>query len=224
MTVAQNSSLPTIQLFYGVAVSAGAWLPWVALLFLAAGVLVARRRALALVWAAVALALAMVVTVSAIAVGQLLFIASVSPSLVPAGVAETVFSTVSTAMRDTAVAVLVLAIVVALVAWYSGPFGIPRRLRGFFGSGVGWVRDAAERHGITTGATGEWLYLQRTLLRGAVALIAAAIVLFVRPLTPSLIIWTLIGAAVVVVLLELLERPVATVPESVEDPPIVTVS
>ncbi|HEY8282418.1 MAG TPA: hypothetical protein VIG28_08030 [Leifsonia sp.] len=224
ITVAQNSSLPTIQLFYGLAVSAGAWLPWVSLLFLAVGVLVARRRALALVWAAVALALAMVLTVAAISIGQLVFVGSVSPSLLPSAVAVTIFETVTTAMIDTGVAVLVLALVVALVGWFAGPFAAPRRLRGFFGAGATWSREAAERHGVTTGRTGEWIYRQRTLLRTVVAVIAAAIVLFVRPLTPSLIIWTLIGAAVVIGVLELLQRPVITVPESAADPPIVTVS
>ncbi|KRC49326.1 hypothetical protein ASE16_11235 [Leifsonia sp. Root227] len=225
ITIAQNSSLPTIQLFYGVAVAAGAWLPWVALLFLAAGVVVARRRGLALVWAAVALAISMVIIVAGIAIGRLVFVGSVSPSLIPAGVARTVFDTLTTAMKDTGVAVLVLAIVVAVVAWYSGPFGVPRKLRGFFGSGVAWVREAAERHGITTGRTGEWIYAQRALLRAAVAVIAAAIVLFVRPLTPGLIIWTLVIAAVVVAILELVQRPVITVPETADDEtPIMTVS
>jgi hypothetical protein len=121
--------------------------------------------------------------------------------------------------------VLVLAIVVALVGWFAGPFAVPRRLRGFFGDGVRWVRGSAERHGITTGRVGEWLYAQRTLLRAAVAVIAAAVVLFVRPLTTSLIVWTLVIAAVVVALLELLQRPVVRVPERVDDEtPIMTVS
>lgn len=225
ITIAQNSSLPTIQLFYGVAVAAGAWLPWVALLLLAAGVVVARRRALALVWAAVALALSMVIIVAGIGIGRLVFVGSVSPSLIPSGVARTVFDTLTTAMRDTGIAVLVLAIVVAVVGWYSGPFAVPRRLRGFFGSGVAWVRTAAERHGISTGRTGEWLYAQRTLLRALIAAIAAAIVLFVRPLTPSLIIWTLVIAALVVAVLELVQRPAITVPEAADDEtPIMTVS
>lgn len=224
ITVAQNSSLPTIQLFYGVAVAAGAWLPWIALAFLALGVVVARRRALALVWAAVALALAMVVVVAGIAIGRLVFVASVSPSLLPSGVANTVYRTVTDAMQDTGVAVLVLAIVVALVGWYSGPFAVPRRLRGFFGSGVTWVRESAERHGISTGRTGEWIYAQRALLRAAVAVIAAAIVLFVRPLTPGLIVWTLVIAALVIAVLQLVQRPVITVPENAgDDTPVMTV-
>ena len=187
--------------------------------------LVARRRALALVWAAVALGLGMALTLAAIGVGRLVFIASASPSLVPSDVARTLFATVTDAMIDTAVAVLVLAIAVALVGWFAGPFAVPRRLRGFFGSGVAWVRESAERHGITTGRAGEWMYAQRVLLRAAVAVIAAAIVLFVRPLTPVLIIWTLVLAALVVAILELLQRPVITVPETAdEDTPVVTVS
>lgn len=225
ITVAQNSSIPTLQVFYNLAVVAGAWLPWVSIGLLALGVIVARRRALALIGAASALAIAMIVVVSGIAIGQIVFIASASPGLVPAGVATTLYQTVSTAMKDTGVAVLVLAIVVALVGWFSGPFGVPRKLRGFFGSGVTWVRESAERHGITTGRVGEWLYAQRVLLRAAVAVIAAAVVLFVRPLTPSLIIWTLVIAAVVIAILELVQRPVITVPEDADDDtPVMTVS
>lgn len=213
ITVAQNTSLPTLQLFYGLAIAAGAWLPWIALLFLAAGVVVARRRGLALVWAAVALALGMVVVVAGIAIGRLVFIGSVSPSLIPSGVARTIFDTVTTAMTATGVAVLVLAIAVGIVAWYSGPFAASRRLRGFFRSGVTRVREEAERHGITSGRTGEWMYSQRTLIRAAIAVIAAAIVLFVRPITTGLVVWTLVIAVVVVAIVELLQRPVIIVPE-----------
>ena len=225
ITVAQNSSIPTLQLLYGLAIAAGAWLPWVAIGLLALGVLVARRRSLALVWAAVALGLGMALTLAAIGVGRLVFVASASPSLVPSTLARTLYATVTDAMIDTAVAILVLAIAVAIVGWLAGPFRVPRRLRGFFGSGVAWVRESAERHGITTGRAGEWMYAQRTLLRAAVAVIAAAIVLFVRPLTPSLIIWTLVLAVLVVAILELLQRPVITVPaEADEDTPVMTVS
>lgn len=225
VTVAQNSSIPTLQLLYGLAIAAGAWLPWVAIGLLALGVIVARRRALALVWAAIALGLAMALTLAALAVGRIVFVASASPSLVPSKLAQTLYSTVTDAMIATAVAVLVLALAVALVGWFAGPFAVPRRLRGFFQSGVASARAAAERHGITTGRAGEWLYAQRALLRAAVAVIAAAVVLFVRPITPPLVIWTLVLSALAIALVELLQRPVVTVPEQVDDDtPVMTVS
>jgi hypothetical protein len=125
-------------------------------------------------------------------------------------------------MQDTTVAVLVLAIVVAVVAWFAGPFEVPRKLRGFYTAGATRLRTVAEEHGITTGRVGEWLYAQRVLLRVLIAVIASAIVLFVRPITPSLTIWTLVIAVLVIAILELVQRPVATVPKKAdEDTPVV---
>ena len=225
ITVAQTSAIPTLQLFYGLSVAAGTWLSWVALALLALGVVVARRRSLALVWAAVGLGLAMALTLAALGVGRIVFVAQASPSLIPTAFAQSLFSTVTGAMIATAVAVLILALSVALVGWYAGPFAAPRRLRGFFGAGASWLRDAAQRHGISTGRTGEWMYTQRVLLRAVVAVIAAAIVLFVRPLTTSLVVWTLVLAVLVVAVLELVERPVVAAPEAADDDtPVMTVS
>jgi hypothetical protein len=207
ITVAQSSQIPTLQLAYNLAVVAGTWLPWVALAFLIAGVLVARRRSLALVWTAVALALVMVVILAAVAIGSVAFIASVSPSVLPSNVASVLFNVVVDGIRATAVSVLVLAVAVAVVAWLAGPFRVPRKLRGFFGSGAAQLRSAAARHGLSTGATGRWLYSQRVLLRVVIAAIAAVIVVFVRPLTPGLVIWTLVIAVLVVAILEVVQLP-----------------
>ena len=223
ITVAQSDAIPTVQLAYNVALVAGTWLPWVAIAFLAAGVLVARRRVLALIWAAVALALSMIIVAAGFAIGRIVFIASASPSLLPSNVARTLFNTVVSAMEDTTVAVLVLAIVVAVVAWFAGPFEVPRKLRGFYSAGAARLRAVAEEHGISTGRVGEWLYAQRVLLRVIIAVIASAIVLFVRPITPSLTIWTLVIAVLVIAVLELVQRPVVTVPkEADEKTPVVT--
>ncbi|WP_409047578.1 hypothetical protein AB2L57_16285 [Microbacterium sp. HA-8] len=207
IAIAQSDALPSVQLGYGLTLAAGLWLPWIAIGLLAAGVLVARRRSVALVAASVTLALSMVIVVAGFAIGRIVFIATVTPDPLPARAAEVLFATFTGAMRDTAVAVLVLAIVVALVGWFTGPFRVPRRLRGLVHSGAGSLRDVLERRGLSTGRVGVWLYRQRVLMRAAVAVIAAAVVLFVRPLTPGLVIWTLVIAALVVLVLEVIERP-----------------
>jgi hypothetical protein len=217
IVIAQSDALPSIQLAYGLAVSAGSWLPWIALLFLVAGVLVARRRTVALIWAAVALALAMALTAAAFGVGSIVFVSSVSPALLPSDVAGLLYETVAHDLRTTSVAVLVLAVVVAFVSWLAGPFDTPRRLRALATEGANRIRAAAERRGITTGRVGEWLYAQRVLLRVVVAVAGASIVLFVRPLTPALTIWTLVLAAIVVAVLEILQRPVIIVPANPDD-------
>jgi hypothetical protein len=207
LVVAQSDALPSIQVTYALAVAAGVWLPWIALLFLAAGVLVARRRSVALIWAAVALAVAMLLTLAAVAVGNLLIVSSVGPGVLPSDVATLLYDSLSDDVRITSIAVLVLAVVVAAVAWLAGPFTVPRRMRGLARDWAGHLRRAAERRGITTGRVGRWIYSQRVLLHVFVAVIAAMVVLFVRPLTPALTIWTLVIATIVIGLLEVLQRP-----------------
>ncbi|GAB3606921.1 hypothetical protein GCM10027413_23300 [Conyzicola nivalis] len=224
IVVAQSDALPSAQLAYGLALAAGTWLPWIAILLLAAGVLVARRRSVALIWAAVGLAAAMLLTLVALAVGNLALVASISPSLVPSGVAGLLYETVAADMRATAIAVLVLAVAVAVVGWLAGSFDVPRRLRGFAREGAARTRSAAERRGITTGRTGEWIYLRRGVLRAAIAVVGAAIVLFVRPVTVGLTLWTLVLAALALAILELVQRPVATIPAHAEDDVPVTIA
>ncbi|HEV7950010.1 MAG TPA: hypothetical protein VGP24_09610 [Glaciihabitans sp.] len=207
IVVAESEALPTAQVAYQLVLLAGVWLPWVAILLLAAGVLVARRRTIALIWAAVALGLSMAATGVALAVGNVVATSSAGPAAVPSDVSSLLYETVASDMRATSVAVIVLAVVVALVAWLAGPFEIPRKLRALANDGSAQVREAAERRDITTGRVGVWVYRQRRLLRVAVAVIGAAIVLFVRPLTPALTLWTLIGAVVVLAIIEIVARP-----------------
>ncbi|MET0479979.1 MAG: hypothetical protein ABWZ69_01345 [Mycetocola sp.] len=215
--IAQSDALASVKLAYGLAVTAGVWLPWTAIFLLALGVVVARRRSVALIWAAVALALSMALALAGLAVGSILLISALSPAVLPSGVAALLYNTVASDMRATAIAVLVLAIVVALVGWLAGPFEIPRRLRGMTSEAAGAVRGAAERRGITTGRVGVWIYTRRGLLRGVIAVVAAAVVLFVRPITVELTLWTLVLAALALAILELVQRPVITVPAAAEE-------
>lgn len=217
IVIAQSDKLASVQLAYSLAVTAGAWLPWIAILLLAAGVLVARRRAIALIWAAVALALSMTLALAGFFLGNVAFVSALSPGVFPSGVSSLLYETVAGDMKATAVAVLVLGIVVALVAWLAGPFEIPRRLRGLASETAGVAREAAERRGITTGRVGEWLYTHRVLLRAVIAVIAAAVVLFVRPVTIELTLWTLALSAIALAILELVQRPVVTVPATAEE-------
>ncbi|PYG99471.1 hypothetical protein CVV67_15255 [Arthrobacter stackebrandtii] len=209
ITVTHAEQLPSLQLVYNLALAAGAWLPWTALLFLAAGVLVARRRHAALVWAGLGLALAMVMLLGGLAVGRTFFVGSVSPALIPVDVARLLFGTVTSGMAATGVSALVLAVCVAVAAWFSGPFPPARGLRSLFVSGAAWVRSSAEGHGVSTGRTGTWLHSHRTLVRAAIATGAAAIILFVRPLGVGVILWTVAGAVAAVAAVELMRRPPA---------------
>lgn len=207
ITIARSDAIPTIQLAYGAAVAAGTWLPWLSLGFLAAGVLVARRKSVALVATAASLALMMIIVAIGFAVGRALFITSVSPGLVPTGVATRLFDAVADGMRSTTTAVITLALVVALVAVLAGPFATPRKLRAAARSTAAGIREFGARRGLTTGRAGEWIYRQRVLVRVVIVVAAAAVVVFVRPLTVPLILWTFVIAALVLAIIEVLQRP-----------------
>ena len=100
-----------------------------------------------------------------------------------------------------------------MIAWFSGPWRPARAAREFAGAGFASARRAAARHGVTTGSFGIGLDRWRGAVYIAIALIAAAVVLFNRPVTVGAVIWTVILALIAVVIVELLRRPAEEVAE-----------
>lgn len=207
VVVATSDALPTVQLAYGLAVAAGLWLPWITIALLVAGALVAHRRSVATIVSALALGASMLILIAGFAVGRVFFDAAMRSGPITPDAGGVMFETLAGPMRDTAVAVLVLAIAVAVVTWFSGPFRTPRRLRAAAQAGAARLRTGMARHGVTTGRVGRWLHAQHTLVRVVIAAIGATVVLLVRPLTPALVVWTVVLAAVVVMILEIVEIP-----------------
>lgn len=207
VVIATADAFTTVQLVYGLAIAVGTWMPFVALVLLAAGVLIARRRVGVLIGTSVALGLIMAALAAGFGVGRLFFVSSVSPSLLPSDAAGVIYDQVIELMRSTTAAMTVLAFMIALVAWFSSRYPLAVKLRGFVGSGVTLVRTAAGRRGITTGRFGEWMWRQRVLVRVLIGVVAAAVLLLSRPLHAPIIIWTVVLALVAVLIAELLQRP-----------------
>ncbi|ANJ26308.1 hypothetical protein [Agromyces aureus] len=207
IVVAQSDALPTVRIVYALAVSAGTWLPWVALAFLIAGILVAPRRRTAIIWTSSALAVSMLILGSGFGIARLYFLGTIAPGIMPAAAAEVIYDKIVDRMVATTVALAIFAVAVAVIAWLSGPWALPRKLRGFTDAGFGAVRGAAAERGLTTGAFGAWLGRQRVLVFSLIALVAVAVILFSRPISTSLVVWTIVIALLLVALVELLQRP-----------------
>ncbi len=205
--IAQSDQIPTVQRAYLAVVSIGSWLPWVALIFLTAGVLVARRRSVALIWAAAGLGLSMLLLVLGFTIGRTLLLNAIPPASVPSNVTRLLYETATAAMHDTALIGVVLAVAIAVVAWFAGPFKTPRRLRGLYNDGVAGLRSNAEQHGVTTGRVGHWVYAQRRVLHVIIALAASAAIILLRPLSVSDIVWTLVVAVIALIIMSFVERP-----------------
>jgi len=207
ITVAQADGIGQLTLLYALAVGIGSWLPWIALAFLVAGVVVAKRRKVALFWTGFTLGILMVLLGIALRIGNIVTVASIAPRYVPIDAAGVIYDTVTSLIASTVVAVAVLAFTVMVISWAVGPYRPAPALRAAFAEGAVRLRRIGDARGISTGRFGTGLARYRVLVQVLVGVAAAAIILFVRPLSTGQIIWTAVVAVIVLLLVELLQRP-----------------
>lgn len=224
IVLVQNASLGTAVAAYGIIVTVSSWLPWVALALLIAGVLVARNRRRTVLAAGVAAVVIMVVMLGAVAVGRALGIGALASngSVITPLAAGSVFDQVTEPLTQRLLALGLLALAVALVAWVIGASRAARAVRsaggrvasavrpGVVAGSAGGADGAAGADGGVPGPVarfGGWIDRSHRWILVVVALIAAAVVLLVHPLTAWLVLWVLLGAVLVLVAVELLRRP-----------------
>jgi hypothetical protein len=207
IVIVQDDSIALVKTMYALAVAVGTWLPIVALVLLVAGVLIAKRRAAALVWTAAGFALSMILFAAGVGIGRAFFVGTVSPSIMPQETAVALYEQLVEIVRGAILALFVLSLLVAVIAWFTGPWRPARAARGLAGSAFASARGAAARHGVTTGAFGTWLDRWRGGAYALIVVVASAVVLFTRPITVGLVVWTVVLALLALLLVELLRRP-----------------
>ena len=210
--LATAESFVLIRTLYQVATAAGYWLPWVVLGLIVIGVALSIKRSRAVVATAAGLTIAFLVLLGGLGIGKQFFIGAVSPSIMPAGTATVVFDQVIELMNSTLVALTVLALLIAVGAWFSGPWRPARKIRRIGQDAEDTLRRTAERHGLSTGGFGSFLDRAASALRVIIVLGAVAILFLSRPITIGGVIWTLVGVLVLLLLIEVLRRPEPAVP------------
>jgi hypothetical protein len=184
-------------------------LPILTLLLLAAGVWIARRRRRALIGAGLGFAASMLVLGLGLLVARSIYLNSIPSSTLPPDAASVIFDTLVRFIRTALRTLLVVGLVVAIGAFFTGPSAAAVRTRGAFKSGFDRIRGVGERRGVSTGPVGRGTYAHRTALRiGAVALAALIFVFWGRP-TAAVVIWLAVLLVVVLGLIELIGRPPA---------------
>ena len=183
-------------------------LPILALLLLAAGVYVARSHRRALIAAGLGFAASMLVLGAGLTIARSIYLNSVPNNLLPSDAAAVMFDTLVRFIRQALRTLLVVGLVVAIGAFFTGPSVTAVRTRHGFSSGLAWVRTSGEHAGLRTGPVGRWTYAHRTALRiCAVALAALLFVFWGRP-TGVVVIVIVILLLVVLGLIELIgDRP-----------------
>jgi len=181
-------------------------LPILTLLLLGAGVYLARGHRRALIGAGLGFAASMLVLGAGLDIVRSMSLNSV-PASVPADAAAALFDTLVRFIRTALRTLLLVGLVVAAGAFFTGPSVTAVRTRSALASGLGWLRSTGEHAGLSTGPVGTWTYAHRTGLRvGAVALAALVFVFLGQP-TEVAVILIAILLLVALGLIELIGRP-----------------
>jgi hypothetical protein len=187
-------------------------LPIVTLLLLGAGVYIARHHRRALIGAGLGLAASMLVLGIALAIARSIYLGSVPSSTLPSDAAAVLYDTLVRFIKNGLRILLVVGLLVAIAAFFTGPSVTAVRTRQGLSSGLRWLRTRGERAGVQTGPVGAWTYQHRNALRiSAVALFAIIFVFLSTPSAASAIILAVL-LLVVLGLIELIGRPPAPGP------------
>lgn len=180
-----GETLAMIRTGHAVAAAVGYWAPVVTLGLLAAGILVARRRATALLGAGLGLLIGGGALAIGIAIGAgLMTTVGTQTGLEPSALAA-IYAQIADGMARTSAIVALVGAVVAVLAWTHGRSRAAIALRGVIGAVNSDVRRARIGRGLGTGAVGRWLFAQRGVVRAVIALVAIAGLFALRPLSAS---------------------------------------
>ncbi|MFB8387300.1 hypothetical protein ACFC3F_09200 [Microbacterium sp. NPDC055910] len=207
IVVAQSDALVTLRLVYGLAVTAGWWLPVIALALFAVGVLVARRRTTAILGVGVASAFGGATLAVALGVGQLALELAPLEAGVSTDALLAIYEQVIAAMRQTAVVVAVVGIAAATLAWSQGRWRAATSLRRLVAAVNASVRQVLAQRSIGSGAFGAWMDRRRVLVRTIIGAGAVLWLAALRPLGIGDIVVVIVVALVAWWFCELARRP-----------------
>ncbi|PSL02806.1 hypothetical protein CLV30_109114 [Haloactinopolyspora alba] len=168
----QSDDITTAQRWFDVIDRLSTWLIAVAVALISAGVLVARGRRRALTAAGIGAALAMLALGIVLTIARPLYLDALPPT-VDAGAAGAVFDQVMSPLRTMLRMVLAVGVVVALIAYLTGPSARAAALRGS-------ASTAASRLG-----RGRWqdaaaaVWLRRNKRPAQIAVVSVAVLVFV---------------------------------------------
>jgi hypothetical protein len=205
-TLFESEDLAKAQTGFRLLKASARVLPFLALALLAVAVGVARNRRRTLIAGSLVVAGSMVLLGGALNLFRIVYLDAVPTDQLPTDAAGVIYDTLVRFIRTNLRAVFVLFLVVAAVAWVTGPATAPTAVRRGTRHGLDAVRHGRDSAGLSTGPVGEFLHTYRGPIRGLVLGVALlAYVLTDHPTGESTIVILLV-AGLVLLLVELLAR------------------
>ncbi|WP_458042049.1 MULTISPECIES: hypothetical protein [Bacteria] len=183
IVLVQSDALVTVRIVYGIAAAVGWWLPLVTLALFVGGVLLARRKSVALVGTGVAIALGGGALAVALAIGATVASIAASQLALPITAVDAIYEQIITAMRDTAAVIALIGVLLAILAWVQGRSTAAIAIRTGAAGINHRLRSTLRSSGADTGRVGRWIYTYRVLVRVALAALVILWLLTLRPLS-----------------------------------------
>ena len=175
------------------------WLPWIGLVLVAGGIAAARKRRRALIATALGFGAGMIVIGIGLLIGRNIYLNGIPPDKLPRESAAFIFDTLVRFLRLGIRLLLLIALLVALGSWLSGPSRSAVATRRFATS-----VPRALGSKLNTGPVGPFVARYVTALRiGIVVLACIVLLLFDAPSLAAVIVMAVI-AVVLLLLVELL--------------------
>ncbi|MCX4986520.1 hypothetical protein [Streptomyces sp. NBC_00572] len=159
-TVVKSDDIGKVKTGFRLLQIMGVWLPLLALLLIAAGILLSTHRRRTLIASALGLAFAALVLGVGLTVFRTVYLNAL-PDTVSQPAAESVYDALIHFLRTTVRMVIVLGVVLALAAWLTGPSRPAVVTRRIWNSGIVATRSAADGLGLRTGPVGPFVRRHR---------------------------------------------------------------
>jgi hypothetical protein len=199
------STLVRAQSAYGLLDATATWLPWVTLLVLVAGVLLARSRRRAVLGAGVGIMVMMVAVAIGLLIVRALLVGSV-PHQAAAPAAAT-FDIVVSFLRIGLRTLFVIGLCMACAGFLTGPSATAVQIRGAATRSIGWLRRGRIADALGGGPVGPWVHAHRRLLHASVVVLAALLVIFLDQPTGFAILAVAVAVVVLLGVIEFLNQP-----------------
>lgn len=207
VVVARVDQLALARDAYGLAVAVGYWLPLLALALVIAGLLVSVRRIRTLGITATVLTVVFVILLIGLRIGRAVARDALTPA-VPAATTEVLYDRLTALLAASLVSLALLAGLTACGAWLFGASRPAVGLRTVAARGFTAVRRWRDGVNLDPGGFGAVIDRLRRPLRIALVIAAAVLVFLARPVTLTVVGWLLVGLIVLLVVIELLRKPV----------------
>jgi hypothetical protein len=209
ITIFQSEDLYKARKGAGALDTVGYALPFIVLACLGGAVLLSVRKRRAFIKAAVAFAVGAVILALLVNAARHLYLEAL-PKSVPEGAAAAIYDTLLRSLDTSVRNILLVAIVVAVAAFVSGPARPAVGFRNWWARAVAWAGADADRAGWGVVSSSTWMARSKRLLR-----VLLAVVLFVAAFrwphpTTAVIVWLVVVGLVGLALIDFYGREAAT--------------